>query len=129
MAVFRPQKTNVCELNFDDTFTFTLPLHEETIRDIAKIAGEQVKKLKSLTAEDDTAFDEAYNSSLDAIDDILGEGAADKIMSLFEKPGILEAASVITYISEEYSEQYGKNLKGYKAEGKVPPATARRGRK
>jgi hypothetical protein len=129
MAIFRPQKEATCELNFDDKFTFTLPIHEDTIKKISTIADAQLKRLKALKTEDDNALDEAYNSALDAIDDILGEGASDEIMSIFEKPGLLDAAAVVTYIAEEYSEQYQKTLGAYKAEGKIIPSTTRRGRK
>lgn len=129
MAVFRPQKEAVCELNFDDKFTFTLSIHEDTIKKISTIADAQLKKMKALDTENTDALDEAYNSTLDAIDDMLGEGASDKIMSIFEKPGLLEAAAVITYIAEEYSEQYKSTLGAYKAEGKTIPSTARRGRR
>lgn len=129
MAVFRPQTGAGCELNFDDKFTFTLPIHENTIKKITVIADAQLKKLKALDTENEGALDEAYNSALDALDELLGEGAADKIMTLFENPGLIDVASVITYIAEEYSEQYKKQLGAYKAEGKTIPSTARRGRK
>ena len=129
MAVFRPQKDTVCELNFDDKFTFNLAIHEDTIKKISSIANAQLKKLKAINTEDEGALDEAYNSALDALDEILGEGASDKIMSLFESPGLIDVASVITFIAQEYAAQYEKVLGAYKAEGKTIPSTARRGRR
>lgn len=130
MAVFRPQNNNVCELNFDDKFTFTLPLHENTVNEIATIAKKQLEILQALSTEDSASIDKAYNSALDGIDAILGEGASEKIVTLFDNPGIVEVASVIMYISKEYSEQYEKMLNKYKATGTVPPdSSPNRGRR
>jgi hypothetical protein len=128
MATFKPQNYE-CELNFDDKFTFKLPLHEETASKIAAIGQAQKEKMQALRQNDATEIDSVYNSLLDAIDDILGEGAADKIVTLFAHPGLMEIASVILYISTEYKEQYNKAINSYKTEGNVPPVTVKRGRR
>ena len=127
MAIFRPTKTNVCELNFDDKYTYTLPIHEETINNISSIATKQLEMLKQLDTTDKNSIDTAYNSALDAIDDILGEGASDEIMSLFENAGILEVAGVINFIATEYANEYKKALEKYKANGTIPDV--KRGRR
>lgn len=126
MSTFRPNRNGrVCVLNFDDKFTFELPLHEETSRKLAKIAERQIEATKKMNPEDENAFDVIFNSSIDAIDEILGEGAGDKIMSLYEKPSLFDVADVINYISETYSGDYRKALGENKKAGIVPPSARR----
>ena len=105
MATFRPVN-NVCELSFDDKYFYTLPLSEKTLNCILGICDDQIKALKQIGENDPDAFDKAYNLSLDALDEILGEGAGADIMSIFDEPGLIEVGQVITYISQEYSEKY-----------------------
>ena len=66
-----------------------------------------------------------FNSSLDAIDEILGEGAGEKIMSIFENPSLFDVAAVINYISETYKGDYEKMLGGHKKAGTVPQSVRR----
>lgn len=105
MATFRPVN-NVCEFNFDDRFFYTLPLGEKTLDRVVGICDAQIKALKQLGENDPDALNKAYNLSLDALDDIMGEGAGADIMSIFDDPGLLEVGQVITYITNEYSEKY-----------------------
>lgn len=105
MATFRPTN-NTCELNFDDKFYYTLPLSEKTLHRIVDICDAQIKALKQIAENDKDALSRAYNISLDALDEMLGEGAGADIMSIFDDPGLLEVGQVIAYISEEYSEKY-----------------------
>lgn len=122
MATFRPVN-NTCELNFDDKFIYTLPLGEKTLNRIADICGGQLKALKQINENDKDALTKAYNLSLDALDDMLGEGAGADIMSLFDEPGLLEIGQVITFISNEYGEKYKA------AFPQSRPAPDKRGRK
>lgn len=127
MSVFRPnQRGRVCTLNFDDKYTFELPLHEDTAMKLAKIADKQIEEVKKIDPADENALDLVYNSSLDVIDEILGEGAADKIMSIYERPSLFDVADVVKYISETYSEEQKKVLDNYKKTGAVPPIGSRR---
>lgn len=103
MATFRPTK-NTCELNFDDKFIFELPLHEDTADKI----DEAFKKLKTTAPKDRAGVDEAYNTALDIIDGVLGEGAAEQIMTIYETPGSLEVIEVLTYIFNEWAAAYNK---------------------
>ena len=128
MAVFRPQQNNVCKLNFDDKFFYTLEIHENTLNEIAEIAQKQVKFLEGLKEFNGDSLDKAYNSSLDAIDKILGEGAGADIMSLYEKPSIFNVVSIINFIVEEYKAAYSAIFDKHKASGTVPP-TVQRGRR
>lgn len=125
MATFRPT-INTCELNFDDKFKYSVPLNENAMRRIANICKEQLNTLKQIEDEDENAIDRAYNLSLDALDEIIGEGAGADIMSIFDNPGLLEIGQVINYIAEEYSEQY-RNV--FPANKKENPVAMKRGRR
>ena len=116
MAVFRPTQ-NVCTLNFDDKYTYDLPLHE----DFADLIDHAAEKLKGLAPKDRKGVDEAYNKALDVIDEILGEGAAKAVMSLYEKPGTLEVWEVLMFIMKEWQEAYSAALEKLKQSGAVPP--------
>lgn len=125
MAVFRPQsENNVCKLNFDDKFFYELPLHEDTNARIANIANEQIKKLKGINDNTPETYNEVYNMMLDALDDILGEGAGADIMSLYSKPSLFDIGDVVAYITTEYKKAYNARLNKYKADGKIPPTIA-----
>lgn len=122
MGTFRPNNdNNVCKLNFDDKFFYELPLHEDTNLRVANIANEQLKALKELedNATQET-YNKVYNISLDALDDMLGEGAGAQIMSLYEKPSLFDIGDIIHYITKEYGEAYNKRLDRYKANGTHP---------
>ena len=120
MSVFRPTSNRVCKLNFDDKFFYELSLHEETARELGKIADKQLQYAKSINDNDPDAIDKAYNSTLDALDEMLGEGAGADIMSLYEKPSLFDIAEVIAYISKEYSAAYNEHLNMHKATGTTP---------
>lgn len=127
MSTFRPkQEKRVCKLNFDDKFFYELPLHEDTIRSISDICDRQRKALQSITPNDPEAFDKAYNSSLDALDEILGEGAGADVMSIYEKPSLFDIAEVVNYIAGELNEGYAALLSEQKKTGHVPNRAERR---
>ena len=132
MSTFRPrQEKRVCKLNFDDKFFYELPLHEETARDMAKLAEAQISALGKIKSDDPNAFDKAYNLSLDALDELLGDGAGADIMSIYDKPSVFDLAEVITYISNEYKAAYGEYLSAQKADGpnRAERRAAQRGRR
>lgn len=133
MATFRPNANkNICELNFDDKFKYNLVINEDTAEKMAKIAEKQIEALKNINGDSGEVFKKAYNISLDALDELLGENAGAEIMSLYENPGLFEVAEVVNYINEEYSKAYEETLNKYKASGTVPPAVVKnsaRGRK
>lgn len=133
MAVFRPTTENeVCTLNFDDKFTYEIPLDEETNLAIVKVAEDAIVKLNKINDNTSDAYGEAYNSTLDAIDEILGENAGADIMSIFKKPGLIQACEVINFITTEYTEAYRKMLDKFKTTATMPPVShpaQKRGRK
>lgn len=121
MSTFRPrQEKRVCKLNFDDKFYYELPLHENTARDMAKLAEAQISAIERINKDDPDAFDKAYNLSLDALDELLGEGAGADIMSIYENPSVFDIAEVITYISDEYKAAYSEFLGAQKKAGPTP---------
>lgn len=128
MNVFRPRhEQRVCKLNFDDKFFYELPLHEAQARDMAKLADAQISAIQKLKADDPDAFDKAYNLSLDALDELLGDGAGADIMSIYDKPSVFDVAEVITYIANEYKDAYAEYLGAEKKAG--PARAAQRGRR
>ena len=127
MSTFRPrQEQRVCKLNFDDKFFYELPLHENTARRISEICDKQIEKCQGLSVNDPKAFDEAYNSSLDALDEILGEGAGEDVMSVFDDPSLFDVADVINYIAGEFREAYAGYLNEQKKAGPAPNRAERR---
>lgn len=127
MSTFRPkQEKRVCKLNFDDKFFYELPLHEDTINSVAEICDRQIKTLTSIKADDPKAFDKAYNSSLDALDEILGEGAGADVMSIYDKPSLFDVTEVVNYIADELNEAYATLLAEQKKAGHVPNRAERR---
>jgi hypothetical protein len=132
MSTFRPrQEKRVCKLNFDDKFFYELPLHENQARDMAKLAEAQINALGKIKSDDPDAFDKAYNLSLDALDELLGEGAGADIMSIYDNPSVFDLAEVITYISNEFKAAYGEYLSSQKAAGpnRADRRAAQRGRR
>ena len=125
MATFRPTQA-ACELNFDDKYFFSLPLHEDTADKIDQAA----KRLEKVAPKDKAGVDEAYYTALDIIDDILGEkGAADDIMTLYENPGTLEVWSVLYFILEEWKTAYSAEVEKLKKTATLPSRAERRGRR
>lgn len=102
MAVYTPIK-NECKLDFGASGVFYLPLHE----DVAAKIEEEYSKIKSLAPTDKRGVDEAYNDLLDMIDNLLGEGAADKIVEVYDNPGVREAMHILLFIVETWKEEYG----------------------
>ena len=124
MAVFRPAN-NVCELNFDDRFFYTLPLHEDTAEAIDKA----VKALEKIAPKDRAGVDSAYNTALDVIDSILGEGASENIMTIFDDPGTLEVWNVLYYILDEWKTAYSAEIEKMKSTAQLPNRAERRARR
>ena len=124
MATFRPIQ-NVCELNFDDKFFYSLPLHEDTAD---AIDGARTK-LDKIAPKDRAGIDAAYNTALDIIDDLLGEGAAENIMTIFDKPGTLEVWSVLYYILDEWKTAYAAEVERMKMTADLPNRAERRARR
>ena len=121
MAVFRPNKNKECTFNFDDKFTYSLPVNETVMLKIGNIAKKQAEFVQSLNAEAPDILDKVYNSTLDTLDDIFGEGAGADIMSIYDSPTLFDVAEVVKYISEEYTEAFSGVLNACKVEGTSVP--------
>ena len=124
MAVFRPSQ-NVCELNFNDQFFYSLPLHEDTADKI----DNALKALSKIAPKDREGVDKAYNAALDVIDNILGEGAAENVMTIFDNPGTLEVWNVLYYILDEWKTAYSAELEKIKSTAQLPNRAERRARR
>lgn len=120
MAVFRPNKKNVCEFNFDDKCFFELPLHEDVNAKLVDISNRQLEEIKKIDINDPEGTKKIYNLSLDALDEIFGEGAGAEIMSIFENPSLFDVAEVVTYVTTTYKDELEKVVKTHKANGTIP---------
>lgn len=91
-----------CKLTFKGC-EFELPLNEETAQLITDTLGNKTLPTQWSGKDDIDAF---YDSVMDDVDAILGDGAADAIMAGFKHAGILELLSVVNYIVTEFNTQY-----------------------
>ena len=107
-----------CELKFGE-YVFELPLNEQTAELMEKTFYKKITEQKIENAEE---INRAYDDRMDSLDDVFGEGAADKIMARYKHPGILELMGVIQFICEEYRTKYAAAVEDMK---KTAPATNR----
>ena len=111
-----------CSLKFGE-LEFSIPLNEQTAGVIEKAFSNKVLPPKFEGLEDMDAF---YNNVMDAIDEVLGEGAAEKIMSRFAHAGALEIMGVVNYISTEFNAQYSAEFDEMKKTAHIPNRETRR---
>ena len=111
-----------CKLTFGE-FEFELPLNEQTADKIDKAFSDKMLPPKFEGIEDIDAF---YNKVMDAIDEVLGEGAADNIMSRFKHAGAMEVLSVVNYITSEWNAQYAAEFEEMKKTAHIPNRETRR---
>ena len=111
-----------CKLQFGD-HEYNLPLNEQTAELIEKTFGNKVAlpELKGIAD-----IDEFYNNVADAIDEVLGEGATENIMSGFKHPGTMEILSVVNYILTEWRAQYAVIVDDMKKNADFPNREIRR---
>lgn len=98
------------ELKFGN-YVFELPLNEQTAELMDKVLYQRMVELKPKNVEE---INEGYNSLLDGIDEIFGEGAADKMLERYKHPGLLEVTAVIEFIIKEYRDKYTKAVEDMK---------------
>ena len=90
------------ELKFGD-HVFELPLNEQT----AELMEEKFyKKVLEMKPKDADEINAAFDDMMDSLDDVFGEGAAEKIMERYKHPGLLEVMGVIQFIVQEYRDKY-----------------------
>lgn len=111
-----------CKLKFGE-LEYNLPLNEQTAGLIEKALSDKVLPPKFEGLEDMDAF---YNNVMDAIDELLGEGAAEAIMSRYAHAGALEIMGVVNYIVTEFNEQYTKEFDEMKKTAHIPNRETRR---
>ena len=115
-------KDYTCKLKFGE-LEYNIPLNEQTAGLISKAFSDKVLPPKFEGLEDMDAF---YNNIMDAIDEVLGEGAADSIMSRFAHAGALEIMGVAQYISTEFNTQYAAEFEEMKKTAHLPNREQRR---
>lgn len=105
-----------CKLNFGE-LEYDLPLNEQTAALLDKAFSDKVLPPTFKGVEDIDTF---YNNVMDAIDEVLGEGAAEAIMSRFKHAGTMEILSVVNYITSEWNEQYKAEFEEMKKTAHIP---------
>lgn len=111
-----------CKLKFGE-FEYSLPLNEQTAELLEKAFSDKVLPPNFTSIDDINDF---YNKVIDAIDEVLGEGAADNIMSRFKHAGTMELLSVVDYIMNEWKTQYRAEVEEMKKTANIPNRETRR---
>lgn len=111
-----------CKLKFGE-LEYDLPLNEQTAALLDKAFSDKVIPPTFKSVEDIDAF---YNNVMDAIDEVLGEGSADAIMSRFKHAGAMEILSVVNYITSEWNAQYAAEFDEMKKTAHIPNRETRR---
>lgn len=111
-----------CTLKFGD-LEYSLPLNEQTAELLDKAFSDKILPSNFASVEDIDAF---YNKVMDAIDSVLGEGAAAEIMSGFKHAGAMEILSVVNYITSEWNEGYKAVVEEMKKTAHLPNRETRR---
>ena len=115
-------KDYTCKLTFGD-FEYELPLNEQTADLLGNTFHDKMISPNFTSLEDLDAF---YNKVMDAIDSVLGEGAAADIMSRFKHAGTMELLSVVNYILTEWNAQYTAEVEEMKKTAQIPHRETRR---
>lgn len=117
-------KDYACKLTFGES-VYELPLNDRTADLINKSFFDKLTPPTSGGIEEIDAF---YDEVMDALDLVLGDGAADDIMSRFKHPGSMELLSVVNYIISEFNENYAKSVEEMKKTANIPNRETRRAR-
>ena len=118
-------KNYSCKLKFGE-YEYNIPLNEQTAELIEKALSNKVMPPKFENIEDINTF---YNNVMDAIDEVLGEGAAENIMSRFAHAGTMELLSVVNFIVSEWRAQYEAEVDAMKKTAHIPNRETRRANK
>lgn len=114
-----------CSLKFGDN-TFNLALNEQTAQQIEDIFN-SIKITPDFQGIED--IDRFYNELMDGIDTLLGDGAAENIMSRYAHPGTMEILSVIQFIVKEFDREYAAAVEEMKKTTPANRAQRRAGRR
>lgn len=114
-----------CTLKFGE-LEYSLPLNEQTAELLDKAFSDKMLPPSFTGMADIDAF---YNEVCDSIDSLLGEGAAEDIMSKFKHPGTMELLSVANYITSEWKAQYSAVVEEMKKTADIPNRETRRAAK
>ena len=111
-----------CELTFGN-LKYELPLNEQTADLLEKTFTDETITPKATNIEELDAF---YNKLMDAVDSVIGEGAAADIMNGFKHAGAMELLSVVNYIVTEWNAQYALVVEEMKKTAQLPNRETRR---
>lgn len=104
MATFQFSDHSV-HLDFCGELKYSLPLDQETAGRLRAVGKKMQADAQAVQGKDDTpeALERLCDSVMDAIDEVLGEGAADQIAALKPDFGFWDALEVFQYISDEFN--------------------------
>lgn len=111
-----------CKLAFGG-LAYELPLNEQTADLLEKTFTDETI---TPTATNIKELDAFYNKLMDAVDGVLGEGAAADIMGGFKHAGAMELLSVVNYIVTEWNAQYSAVVEDMKKTAQLPNRETRR---
>lgn len=114
-----------CNLKFGDK-EYKLPLNEQTADLIEKLFNDKITLPEFKSIDEINDF---YNQLMDAVDELLGESAAEDIMSRFAHAGTMELMSVVNYIVSEWNSQYKTVVEEMKKTANIPNRETRRANK
>lgn len=134
MAEFQFSTRRV-ELDFPGGIKYELPLNEELqqkVRAAAKKLLDETNAIKGRQGSEED-FDALCDITMDAIDEILGEGSADKIMAAKEDYSFMDCADVFKFITDEIGVEFQKITASYQSAARqtvaVPQGGNRRSRR
>lgn len=107
MATFQFASRQV-ELEFPGGIKHTLPLTEEMRQTVESAAKELKDKASALRGRAGTSedMDELCDCMLDAVDAILGDGAADQIMEIKGDYSFLDCSDLFKFVTEEFTSAF-----------------------
>ncbi len=111
MAVFQFTDHPGVDLDFCGKLKFKLPLDGETANRLKKASKYLMDRSKS---SDEQTLDNLCDYVMDAIDGVLGEGAADQIAELKPDFDFWDALDVFQHISNEFSAAIGSAANRFK---------------
>lgn len=104
MATFQFSDHSV-HLDFCGELKYDLPLDQETTSQLRKAGKKMQSGARALQGKDEApeVLEMLCDQVMDAIDEVLGDGAADQIAALKPDFGVWDALETFQYISDEFN--------------------------
>ena len=121
MAVFQFTSRRV-ELDFPGGIKHSLPLNEEMRQKVETASRELLKKTGELRGKGGTAehLEALCDYTLDAVDEILGEGASEQIMAEKEDYSFLDCCDLFRFVTGEFNAAFIREAKAASGKNGTP---------